>query len=221
LARKTRIDTWPRGRKALILAFALSCSACASTPDSPWTAFQLGVFNPAQTSSEDTDIHGLRLNLPYGTNTNFRGIDLGMIGVTESGKGAQINFFYNEADQFTGLQLAGLPGNRCVDLGGVQVGATNTTEGRVKGWQLSFFSNEAGDVTGGQVSGIFNRARRVVGLQFAALVNDAEDLRGIQIGALNFNANGVFPFFPIFNFGFGSNPEEESTGDEDSNDSDE
>jgi hypothetical protein len=220
LARKTRIDTRPLERTTVILAFVLCCSACSTTLDSGRTPFQAAFFNPLQIFSEKTDVHGFRMNFPYGNNANFRGVDLGLVGITKMAKGAQINFFYNEAEEFSGLQLAGFPGNRCTDLDGVQAGAINTTEGRVRGWQFSFFTNEASDVSGGQVSGIVNRSRRVVGLQLASLVNETDDLRGLQIGALNFNANGIFPFFPIFNFGFGSDPEEKTTGDADSSNTD-
>lgn len=213
MASKTR-DTRLHKSHAFALAIALCCSACASTPDSGWTHFQAAFFDPLQIFSRETNVSGFRMNLPYGNNATFRGIDLGMVGYTEDAKGAQINFFYNEATKFSGLQLAGMPGNRCEDLEGVQAGAINTTEGRVRGWQFSFFFNEASSLIGGQISGIFNRSRKVDGLQIASLVNEADDLRGIQIGALNFNRNGILPFFPVINIGFGSKAEEESSGDE-------
>jgi hypothetical protein len=91
----------------------------------------------------------------------------------------------------------------------------------VRGWQFSAFFNESSSLVGGQVSGIHNRSSRVRGFQISALVNEADDLRGLQIGALNFNRNGILPFFPVFNFGFGSDPKEESNGDEDSSDTEE
>ncbi len=213
MAIKTRDIRLEKG-KAAALALALACSACASTPDSGWTPFQAAFFDPLQIFSSETNVSGVRLNLPYGNNATFRGVDLGMVGYTDSAKGVQINFFYNEADEFSGLQLAGMPGNRCVDLEGIQAGVINTTEGRVRGWQLSFLFNESSSLIGGQISGIFNRSRRVRGLQIASLVNEADDLRGIQIGALNFNRNGILPFFPVFNIGFGSDPEEETSDDD-------
>jgi hypothetical protein len=222
VARKTRIDTRLRERTTVILAFTLCCSACSTTPDSGWTPFQVALFNPLQIFSEETDVHGYRMNLLYGKNANFRGVDFGMVGITKKTKGHQFNVFYSEAEEFSGLQLAlpGLPGNRCTDLNGVQVGAVNIAEGRVRGWQFSFLSNEASDVSGGQVSGIVNRSRRVAGFQLALLVNETDDLHGLQIGVLNFNTNGILPFFPIFNFGFGSDPEEKTTGDADSSNTD-
>jgi hypothetical protein len=208
LACKTRFETRSRGRKTVILALALCCSACASTPDSGWTPFQLALFNPVQIFSEETDVYGYRMNFLYGNNANFRGADMGMVGYTKSAKGAQFNLFYNEAEEFSGLQAVGLVGNRCMDLEGVQVGTVNTTEGRVRGWQISFLSNEASSLIGGQISGIWNRSKRVVGFQITSLVNETDDLRGLQIGVLNFNRNGFLPFFPFFNFGFGSDTEE-------------
>jgi hypothetical protein len=242
LARKTRIDTRLRGSKTAILGLALLFFSVPTqadeiepepepvaelepepepepqpepepTLDSGWTPFQAALANPIQIFSEETDVHGLRINLPYGNNADFRGVDLGVAGITKSAKGVQANLFYNEAEGFSGLQLAGIARNLCVDLDGVQVGTINTTEGQVRGWQFAFLASEAGNLLGGQVSGIHNRSRRVVGLQIAALVNEADDLRGLQIGLLNFNRNGILPFFPIFNFGFGSDSEAESSSD--------
>jgi hypothetical protein len=218
LARKTRIDTRLRGSKTAILGLALCCSACASTLDSGRAPFQAAFANPIQIFSEEMDVYGLRINLPYGNNADFRGVDLGVAGITKSAKGVQSNLFYNQAEQFSGLQLAGVARNLCVDLDGVQAGTINTTEGQVRGWQFAFLSSEAGNVLGGQISGLYNRSRRVVGLQIAALVNEADDLRGLQIGLLNFNANGILPFFPIFNFGFGSDSEAEPSSDGNSSD---
>ena len=105
LARKTRIDTRFWGSKLAILGLALCCSACASTLDSGWTPFQLALFSPLQTFPEEVDVRGLRTNLLYGDNADFRGVDLGMVGTANSTKGVQSNFFYNEAEDLSGRRF--------------------------------------------------------------------------------------------------------------------
>jgi hypothetical protein len=74
---------------------------------------------------------------------------------------------------------------------------------------LGGFSNSAEDTQGVQLAGLHNRSERIAGIQITSLVNETGDLKGLQIGALNFNRNGVLPFFPIFNFGWASDSDEE------------
>ena len=47
-----------------------------------------------------------------------------------------------------------------------------------------------------------------------AVSQQTEYLVGLQIGVLNFNSNGLLPFFPIFNFGFSSASEQGEASDD-------
>jgi hypothetical protein len=111
-------------------------------------------------------------------------------------------FFYNWAESLKGFQ-------------GGMVGIA----GAVSGAQTHFFYsafivNETRELSGGQFAGIYNKAERGAGYQISSLVNVADDLRGFQLGALNFNRNGFLPFFPVFNFGFGSEREDEAASED-------
>ena len=52
-----------------------------------------------------------------------------------------------------------------------------------------------------QISPFANVMTKGVGVQIGGLFNVAEDMTGLQIGLLNFNKNGLLPFFPFFNIG--------------------
>ena len=149
-----------------------------------------------------------------GKNAKISGYDCGMVGIAEAVTGAQTNAFYSEAGDLIGVQLAALPGNRATNVSGVQFGGANVAEGRVEGYQLAGVANETQEIAGGQVAGFYNKAERVVGFQFSGFVNVADDLRGFQLGALNFNRNGLLPFFPILNFGFGSASEDKAASED-------
>jgi hypothetical protein len=191
-----------------VLAIAMLCSACAHTPSMGWTPIQSGIFNPAQLFSEETDVYGLRLSLPYTRNADLYGIDFGITSTTESLTGIQANFLFNGAREATGLQMTTFQ-NVSTNATGFQFSGINTVEESFTGFQLGVFVNSAEDVKGVQLAGIHNRAERVVGVQITSLVNETNDLKGLQIGALNFNGNGFLPFFPIFNFGWGSDSDDD------------
>lgn len=231
--------------RSAISAFVvvMLCSACASAPSHGWTPIQGAFFDPVQLFSEDTDVYGLKLNLPYGRTTSMYGIDVGLAGYVESLNGIQANGFWNEVQDINGIQLGGLPGNRAVNLNGLEVSVANIAEGRVNGIQLAAVMNDADDLVGMQFAGISNRSQQVLGIQIAPLVNDAESLIGMQVGIMNFapratglqigalvnkadsiiglqigllniNKNGWLPFFPILNFGFGHAQEEATTSED-------
>jgi hypothetical protein len=191
-----------------IVAIAVLCSACASAPSSGWTPFQSGLFNPAQLFSEETHVYGLRASLPYTRSADLSGIDSGIAGQAESLTGIQANFLYNGANEAAGLQMS-LFQNATTDAIGIQMSGINFVDESFTGFQLGVFVNSTAEAKGVQLAGLHNRSESVVGLQITSLVNEADDLKGLQIGALNFNRNGLLPFFPIFNFGWGGGSDDE------------
>jgi hypothetical protein len=238
-------DLWTSSSRSAISAFAVAmlCSACSSAPSHGWTPIQGAIFDSVQIFSEDTDVYGLKVNVPYGRTTSMYGIDAGLVGFVGTLDGMQLNWFWSEAQDINGIQFGGLPGNRAVNLNGLEIGAVNIVEGRVNGVQLAPVMNEADHLVGVQFAGISNRSQQVLGIQIAPLVNDAESLTGVQVGIMNFapratgvqigalvnkadsvaglqigllniNKNGWLPFFPILNFGFGHAQEEATTSED-------
>jgi hypothetical protein len=147
-----------------------------------------------------------RLAYWFGSVIGFRSSKL------EDLHGFQMLGIYNGAQSVSGYQSGFYNGAN--DVRGFQQGAINIVDERVHGVQLASFVNNAQELVGLQLAGVHDKSDRVVGVQITSLVNEAEELRGLQIGALNFNASGPLPFFPIFNFEFGSGDDETTTGED-------
>ena len=196
-------SNWTRRSRTAVLAIAMLCSAFGCAPSRGWTPIQAGIFNPVQIFTEETDVYGLRLSLPYTRNEELYGMDTGIASEMESLTGIQANFLFNGAQEATGIQLT-ICENASIKAMGFQLSVLNLVEQSFTGFQLGGLVNTAGEAKGVQIAGIHNRAESIVGLQISSLVNETNDLRGLQIGALNFNESGPLPFFPIFNFGWGS-----------------
>jgi hypothetical protein len=86
-----------------MLMCALISMGCATKR----TPLQVSVFPPAQLVSEDTEVDGLRLDIPYGRNDVVRGLDIGLVGeVTEDMTGLQLQLFSSMAKEVKGAQFS-------------------------------------------------------------------------------------------------------------------
>lgn len=206
-------NTSTRRSMSAALAIAMLCSASACAPSSGWTPIQAGLFNPGQIFTEETKVQGLRLSLPYTHNESLYGLDVGVASAAESLTGVQTNFLFNGAQDATAFQAA-ICLNSSIKAKGLQLSVLNLVEQSFTGLQLAGLVNTAGATKGAQIAGIHNRSESVVGIQISSLVNETNDLRGLQIGALNFNENGLLPFFPVFNFGWGVDSDDDSDSDD-------
>lgn len=153
----------------LVMFSLLSSSAAAESRTRP---IQLALVTPVQIFPEEDNIRGIRLNLLYGRNAFFTGVDLGLVNHTTSGisKGYQ----------------TGMVGIVDEDFLGWQDNFVNVVNNRIEGFQ-SGFVNYARSVSGVQF-GFVNYAGSMYGLQIG-LVN--------IIGE-----GGAFPVFPIVNWSF-------------------
>jgi len=126
--------------------------------------FQFAIVTPVQVPSEDTSIHGLRINAIYGTSENVIGLDFGLINRTKGdfkglgfglanivdgnasawqfgfinyvgGQGVGLQTgFYNHSEKMSGFQFGAINWTRV--LHGVQIGVLNFN---VDGEPLMFF----------------------------------------------------------------------------------
>ena len=136
-------------------------------------------------STDNIDVIGLRLTLPYGACEDLTGIDLGVFGRCRYMYGVQANVLRNEVTDFGG---------------GFQVGVYNTM-GRADEFSCQIgLWNEANRFYGFQV-GAINVCDEGTGFQ-VGLINRAEGFYGFQIGAINVIRGGDFKFIPVINFGF-------------------
>lgn len=173
-----------------IMFIAVICSsivvpAAVSAQDEK--PFQIALVNPVQARAEDEAILFLRVNVIYGKNTNFKGIDLGMGNHTTEGESVGYQWGLvglNEAD-FTGWQ---------------NNWGANICRGRMEGLQTAFY-NEAATGRAWQL-GLFNKGGDMSGFQLG-LVNYCEQFYGLQIGLLNIiTSKTEYPILPIVNWSF-------------------
>ncbi|MBQ7649416.1 MAG: hypothetical protein IJS15_00570 [Victivallales bacterium] len=170
-------------KSLVVFAFLMIGAFCASAYDT--TPFQLGIWPPKyQVVTEDINVSGLKINLPFGGNDYVQGVDLGLAATSKVATALQINILVNRAhEEFTGLQFAIV--NQSGNSNGVTLGGLNVTEDRAKGIQV----------------GVINSSMATRGLQIG-LINYTESMTGIQIGLVNIITESVVPFFPIINFCF-------------------
>jgi len=153
------------------------------------TPIQLSFFAPAQTSTIDYDVNGLRVNLLYGKNRNVKGLDLGLVNHTsESMLGIQLGFVNVVEKEMTGLQDAYFV-NSCQSLFGKQSAIANFCSSEAKGIQLGVYNN-AYSVNGVQL-GLLNTTHSMQGLQWG-LINYTHHLSGVQIGLVNVQSERTY-----------------------------
>lgn len=130
---------------------------------------QLSIMEDVQVISAENGVAGMRLCLPYGKNAAVTGLDLG---------------FVNEVDVNAHALGVGFVLNRALeDFHGVQMAPFNTTGGRLVGFQIGLFWNDAEQGVLFQLAGV-NDTNAGVGVQVAGLVNRDTDFEGIQIAGL-------------------------------------
>ncbi len=191
---------------------------------SNWTPLQLGVI------SEDTDTKYSEIQLFHST-TKVKGLQLGLFTHNQSLDGVAIALGseispgivgdeisveekykkYYRADnlQMKGFQVSVLE-SKAISMYGLQISGWRSETYDGYGLQLSGVGSE-GNLKGGvQISGLINKSEEnFKGVQ-VALLNVSKNMTGLQIGLLNFNKSGFLPVFPIFNFGWGGNGEEQN-----------
>ncbi|MCU0856879.1 MAG: hypothetical protein MUC65_00555 [Pontiellaceae bacterium] len=139
-------------------------SVCAEGETNPATPLMLGLVTPAQFPSDQYDVKGVRLNLPYGRCQCMYGLDLGLIN--------------HALDREVGLEL-GLVNLVEGKFIGLQTGVVNVA-GKASALQVGLY-NGADDMSGVQV-GLINHTRLMRGMQFG-LVNviESNDLSFLPI----------------------------------------
>lgn len=186
-------------------------SAAPGSASAPVAVVAVALWNPVQTSDENTSIHGLRLDLPYGKNYDLQGLDFGIVSETQRNlTGASFTLGSSVGHNVLGVQSAfvlALAGgtvyglqegiySEAHDLHGVQFGVVTQVERQSYG--ARFAAVNLGDTHEGAELGIVNTSKRSSGLQLG-LVNVTQHLHGVQIGLVNVAKNGFLPFFPVMN----------------------
>ncbi len=170
--------------KKMFLGLGLFLLLCVSVQAFNTSALQISIWAPrTQLVPDDIDISGLKLNLPYGSNQNVAGLDLGLVSINDNTAALQVNLFNRASESFAGLQ----------------VGLVNVA-GASDGVSVSLF-NSVENISRGLNVALINTSLEHRGVQIG-LVNYTEFLTGFQIGLVNIVTNSTIPFFPIINFCF-------------------
>lgn len=162
---------------ASVILVTLAARALDSLP------LQIAFWPPVQMVCQETNVQGLKLNLPYGDNDFVQGLDLGLVSGSECCNGIQINGVNWVRDLATGLQIGAVNTNGAED--GLSIGAMNTVKTKLTGMQV----------------GVLNYAEDAAGLQIG-LINTAESMVGMQIGLVNVIRDSPVPCIPILNWQF-------------------
>lgn len=175
-------------KTALALAIFVFTAAFVSAFDT--TAFQFSIWAPkVQLVPPEIAVSGLKINLPYGSDYQVTGLDLGLVSINRS-QGDKLSARVNA------LQV-NLWNSTDGDFGGIQAGAVGIAE-NFSGIQANVLCNITHNTASGLTVGLFNKSLNFRGLEIG-IVNYTEFLTGVQIGLVNIATNSTVPFFPIIN----------------------
>ena len=180
--------------RRLVLCFALLVCANLASAETP---FQLGV--PNNNAPDDPDVNGVRLSIFYGKNRSVRGLDLGLLSLSETSSLSGVAFV---------LGMGKVTGEMS---GGAAFSLINIHTGRDRGLNAAFinrinsaesavdvgFVNIADGATMLDVGGLNVSDSSTAQLGF---INVTKKITGFQFGFVNIAENGFLPVFPIFNF---------------------
>lgn len=129
------------------LALAGMVAASAGMP------IQIGLLGGnTQIFSPETEITGLRLNIPYSENDSMTGLDLGIVGGGGTIRGIRLNIVNSSSVLSSGLEIGLL--NLDEAFRGAQFGIVNIVKGEMNGFQLGLV-NRIGSLHGLQI-GLIN-----------------------------------------------------------------
>lgn len=178
---------------SLLLTLAVFVAGVASAE----VPFQIG--GPATQLPEDDVVNGVRLSFLHAKNDSVRGLDLGLLSLSET-------------RELSGLSLVFGMSRLTGDLdGGAVISLINIHSGNDTGLNAAFvnrvhsaergvgvaFMNIADETTLVDVGGLNVSKESTVQVGF---LNVTRKISGFQFGILNIADNGFLPVFPIFNF---------------------
>lgn len=179
--------------KQIILVLSVLLLAQGALAEAP-----LQLAAPGLRVPDDPDVNGIRFAVLHGRNRSVRGVDLGLLSLSQtgnlSGLGAVLGVGKLDGD-LTGCasSLVNVHQGKDTGLNAAFVNQVNTLE---SGVNLGFL-NIADGYTMFDLGGVNLSNRSSVQLGF---LNVTKTLTGVQLGFLNFAENGFLPLFPFFNF---------------------
>jgi hypothetical protein len=174
----------------IVLALLVCSPALADTP------FQFAA--PNVRAPDDPAVSGMRLSFFHGTNDRVRGVDFGILSLSEtkhlSGFSAVVGMGKLDGPM-NGLASGLINVHTGIDRG-VNAAFINRVNTMQAGANIGFV-NVADDYTMVDIGGLNVSDSSTVQVGF---LNVTKRIKSVQIGFLNVAENGFLPVFPIFNF---------------------
>jgi hypothetical protein len=161
------------------------------------TGFQLGL--PNLNVPDDPDVRGVRFSLLHGKNRSTRGVDFGLLSMSETSHAsgaafvAGVHYVRDRMERGAAFSLVNYHTGRDSGVNGAFINVLHDTSGA---FNIGFITYADG-TTGVDLGGINIAQATTVQVGF---VNMTERLESFQFGFLNLAENGFLPIFPIFNF---------------------
>jgi len=180
--------------KRIALALVPLFIAGAALADTP---FQFAVPNVNLPS--DPNVRGARISFLYGKNQSVRGLDFGILSLSETSRASGVAFIggvhYVRQEMSSGVVFSIVNYHTGHDSGmnGGFVNVLNDTSGA---FNLGFITYAEG-ATLVDLGGINISRSSTAQIGF---INVTDHLKSFQFGFLNMADNGFLPIFPIFNF---------------------
>ena len=177
-----------------VLAVSSAVMAPAAFASSPVMFSTVNGFN-----APDSDaVGGVRVALLHGKVNDLKGVDLAVIGMSETQTTTGVNLGFFGASkvnqEMTGASLGFFNWNEGQTTG-VNLGAVNITN-NVKGANVSFVNYSKGDTMVDVGAANLSEVSTVQ----VGIFNKTNKIEGVQVGLINCADNGFFPCFPIVNF---------------------
>jgi hypothetical protein len=179
--------------KRMILVLSLVCFSGAALAETP---FQFAA--PGLRAPDDPNVSGLRFSVLHGSNQSVRGVDLGLLSLSET---AALSGFSGVLGmgKLTGSMsgcAASLINIHTGEDTGLNAALINRVRTLKSGANVSLV-NIADGYTMVDVGGLNVSDQSTVQLGF---LNVTKQIKGVQLGILNLAENGFLPMFPLFNF---------------------
>ncbi len=180
--------------KRMLLSFFLLVHPSMASAETP---FQFAA--PSVRAPEDPDVNGVRLSILHGKNQSVRGLDVGLLSLSETSKLSGVSLVLGvgkvtgEMSEGLAVSLINLHTGRDKGINAAFINRVNSVENG-----LNFgFVNIADGTTMVDVGGLNVSNRSTAQLGF---INVTKEITEFQFGFVNIAKNGFLPVFPIFNF---------------------
>jgi hypothetical protein len=161
------------------------------------TGFQLAV--PNANVPRDPNVKGVRVSLLHGENQSTRGLDFGILSLSETSRASGVAFIagvhYVKQQMSSGaaFSLVNYHTGRDSGMNGAFINVLNDTR---EAFNVGFVTYADGP-TLVDLGGINISRSSTAQIGF---LNMTDRLEGFQFGFLNMADNGFLPIFPVFNF---------------------